>query len=251
MGSSNNEWFQSWFGPDYLDVYPHRDQAEADAQIAFICEQIPLTNTSRVLDIACGAGRHLRALAERGINAVGIDYSKALLDEAQNQLKDFPTISLTRADMRELPFANNEFDAALSLFTSFGYFATDEEHIRLLREWRRVLRPEGYFVLDYANKDFVLAHLRPHSTELRGTLHIEQQRELSPLCDRMIKEINITDEETGTRKRFRESVRLYSESEIRSMLNETGFHITKCFGNLQGRKYSPDADRLVIIASAH
>ena len=55
------EWFEEWFGEEYLQLYPHRDDAEAERAVALIADATGLTEGWRVLDVGCGAGRHARA----------------------------------------------------------------------------------------------------------------------------------------------------------------------------------------------
>ena len=125
-----SEWFEEWFGEEYLELYPHRDQAEADRAVALVGRASGLRPGWRVLDVGCGAGRHARAFRAAGARCVGLDLSWTLLRVAR-QVTDAP---LVRADMRALPIRPRSMDLTVSLFTSFGYFEHDEEHLGALRE---------------------------------------------------------------------------------------------------------------------
>ena len=73
------EWFEEWFGEEYLQLYPHRDDADAQRAVALIRESVGLRPGWRVLDVACGAGRHAKAFRAAGARCVGLDLSATLL----------------------------------------------------------------------------------------------------------------------------------------------------------------------------
>src|SRR5512132_1471252 len=95
-GSQEADWFEEWFGEDYLHIYQHRDETEAERAIELIAANLPVGDVSTVLDLACGAGRHTRILRERWWT-VGLDLSMALLKIARRESPDSPYV---RADMR-------------------------------------------------------------------------------------------------------------------------------------------------------
>ena len=112
-------WYEESFGEDYLALYPHRNVAEARADIASIVALIDPPAGEPLLDLCCGAGRHLQALHEAGFtDLTGVDLSQHLLDVARRRLDAAggSAIRLDRADMRELPY-RDRFETILSLFT--------------------------------------------------------------------------------------------------------------------------------------
>src|SRR6476469_7895180 len=152
-----SEWFEEWFGEAYLRLSPHRDEAEAERAVALLVGITGLQPRWRVLDVACGAGRHTRAFRSAGARCVGVDLSAALLRVART-VTDAP---LVRADMRALPIRPESLDLTVNLFTSFGYFAPEAEHVtvrarlvpceRLALQGRdvevtRSLSPDGHYV---------------------------------------------------------------------------------------------------------
>jgi SAM-dependent methyltransferase len=152
-----SDWFENWFGEEYIALYPHRDEEEARVVATLIAEQVQLPNTARVLDLACGAGRHQRELCDHWWT-VGLDLSPALLRVARSQDRANP---LVRADMRRLPFATGALDMVVNLFTSFGYFRDDAQHRVVIQEVARVTRKRGWFVLDFLNAPQVRSTLVP------------------------------------------------------------------------------------------
>src|SRR5687767_7638262 len=170
------EWFEEWFGEEYLRLYPHRDDTDAERVVALICRTVPFQPGWRVLDVACGAGRHARAFEGAGARCFGLDLSQALLRVAR-QVTQAP---LVRADMRQLPIRPGSMDLTVNLFTSFGYFDRDAEHTAALAEMVATVRPGGWFVIDFLNADFVRRRLVPHELVPCDDAQLRVTRAVSP-----------------------------------------------------------------------
>ena len=241
-GSPSREWFRDWFGEEYLELYPHRDEEEAARAVELFLEvAAPLPGP--LLDLACGAGRHLRELEASGVDAVGLDLSAALLLEARRSAHH---ARLVRADMRRLPFATAAFGGLTSFFTSFGYFESRAEDRQAAREVRRVLRDGGRFMLDFFNADRVRDELVPHDErEFRGR-RVTQAREI--VDDTVVKRIRIVEEIDGERRerRFEERVRLYSPRELEDLLADAGLSVERRHGDYQGGGFDTGAERLIL-----
>ncbi len=238
------EWFREWFGEDYLLVYGHRDEAEAERDVGYAVHVLGLAAGMRALDLCCGSGRHARALTRRGIEVIGLDYSGPLLAAAKNAgagVTEGPWY--VRADARSLPFRDGSFDAVLNLFTSFGYF----EHggnCGMLSGIARVLRQSGSFLIDYLNPPRVLEELVPESEkELDGTVVRECRRHDPETC-RVEKTITIRSCECE--REFRESVRLYSLEEMTAMLDGAGLAFEGVDGSTGGEPYSVHSPRMIL-----
>lgn len=238
-------WYETWFNQDYLAVYGHRDVESARREIAFVMEQSGITPESRILDVACGGGRHLQAFLEAEYpHLVGTDLSIDLLRHARESLEVPPP--LVRADMRQLPFRGG-FDLATLFFTSFGYFDTDAENRQVLGSVCRSLKPNGLLFIDYLNSALIRKSLVPFSRRERGELVIEERRRIDEDRDRLEKEIRLRrGDETRT---FHESVRLYSAGDLRAMIREAGLEVQALFGDLDGAEFGEDSPRLYLFAS--
>jgi SAM-dependent methyltransferase len=151
-------WYREWFGEEYLGLYSHRDEQEAEAHVDFVERQLGHPRPRAVLDLACGAGRHTAALRRRGYRAVGVDLSLTMLAHAGG----LPRVA---GDMRCLPFAAGSFDWVLNFFTSFGYFETERENFQVLEEIVRVLAPRGRFLIDIMNTASTLRHLQAREVQ--------------------------------------------------------------------------------------
>jgi SAM-dependent methyltransferase len=139
------------------------------------------------------------------------------------------------------------YDLALSLFTSFGYFAAPEDDFRVLRNLRASLRPGGVLVMDMVGKECLARNFqRTRSRTLSdGAVLIER-------CD-VADDWTAIDNEwlllRGDRVRaLRFRLRMYSGAELRDRLREAGFLQIALYGGLDGAPYGLDAARLVAVA---
>lgn len=235
------EWFASWFGDEYLALYPHRDAAEARSAVALIHGQLDGVAPRRALDLACGAGRHTRVLREIAWT-VGLDLSFTLLSIARRESPDAPYV---RADMRAIPFADHAFDLVVNLFTSFGYFEADAQHRRVLAEVARVTCPGGRFVMDFLNAGQVRRSLVPYDERAVGDRVVEQRRAITPDGRFVQKTISLR----GDSSQFVERVRLFDAAELATMIEEAGFRIDRSFGGYDASAFSAEAERVILFAT--
>jgi len=241
VGSQEADWFEEWFGEDYLHIYQHRDETEAERAIELIATNLAGRQIDTVLDLACGAGRHTRVLRERWWT-VGLDLSLALLRLARRESLEAPYV---RADMRELPFADESFDLVVNLFTSFGYFEDDSEHVRVLACVGAAMKRGGTLVIDFLNASQVRRDLVPYDERVENGITIEQRRAISP--DGRFVEKTITLPERG--KEYIERVRLLSPRDLRVMLVSAGFAVTKFFGDYAGSDWKENSPRTILFAN--
>jgi SAM-dependent methyltransferase len=232
------EWFEEWFGEEYLRVYPHRDDPEAEQAVSLITRAVPFQPGWRVLDVACGAGRHARAFEAAGARCTGVDLSATLL-RAARQVTGAP---LVRADMRQLPIRPGAMDLTVNLFTSFGYFEQDAEHTAALGEMISTVRPGGWFVIDFLNPEAVRRQLVPEETMALPGLTVQISRSVSPDGRYVCKTIR-----TPSGKRFRERVRLFDAAHMSSMLEQGGVTVRKQFGDYDAAPLSVQAPRTILI----
>src|SRR3954452_83119 len=148
VGPSSPETWDAFFSDFYLRAYAADErEGEAEAQALAAARLAGCPEGGDLLDVPCGFGRHSVPLARAGYHVVGVDRSRALIEEARRRGGGERWPKLVHADYRELPLPDESFDAALNLFSSLGYNG-DEEDTRALREIRRVLRPEGRLVIE-------------------------------------------------------------------------------------------------------
>ncbi|MDT8325058.1 MAG: class I SAM-dependent methyltransferase, partial [Bacteroidota bacterium] len=231
-------WYKQWFADElYMELYAHRDTGEARQAIDLFERVAEPVRGRRVLDLACGTGRHAFELARRGAYVIAADLSPTLLAAARRRTRRHARqLLLARADMRRLPVADASLDAVLQLFTAFGYFGEDAENARVIGGVRRCLRVGGHYLLDYLNAAQVRATLVPRSTQIVNGIDVVQERRLTDT--RVEKRIRIRSEK-GERV-FEESVRLFTLDEFHRMFRENGFVLDQVAGDYDGAPFTDD-----------
>src|SRR5262249_14704266 len=239
------EWFTQWFGDEYYDLYAHRDEEDARRAGGLIRRVVSWGAGDRILDLACGPGRHAAALADwQGggeVRVVGFDLSRAMLRRARER----GGAALVRGDMRALPFRDGSFALALNLFTSFGYFLDDEEHRHVVQEVAATLAPGGHFVLDYLNAERVRRTLKvtERAAGPGGSRDVLVRRRIDENSRYVIKEIELRDEG----RRFQERVRLYGPEELAALFAAAGLSVVAQFGDYDGAPTGSAAPRVILV----
>ncbi|MCU1348619.1 MAG: SAM-dependent methyltransferase [Acidobacteria bacterium] len=232
-------WYQEWFGEEYLELYSHRDENEARQQISFFIDQIgPVRGP--ILDLACGTGRHIQELQGAGYHAVGCDLSYTLL---RTGINDYGAMPVARADMRVLPFGTGALAGLVNFFTSFGYFASEDENQQVVREMARVLASGAPFLFDYLNVHRELDQLVKRETRETpsGPVQIERWFDSS---DR-----SFNKRMTIGHRRYLERVRGYDLAEISAMFATSNLTIRAAFGDFDGSPFSNTSPRLILVGS--
>jgi SAM-dependent methyltransferase len=246
--TTSREWFEDWFNHSlYLKVYQHRDTAEAALCVDTI---LGITgcgdahHQSAVLDIACGAGRHALEFARRGLQVSANDLSMFLLGTAEDEARKAElAIRFSGFDMRYIRL-DCQFDLIVQLFSSFGYFETDEEDKAVIRNVSKMLLDSGWYVLDLINPVYLKKGFIPNTTRSVESLSITEERSLS---DRKVsKKITISDQ-LGETLSFTESVRLYSKAEISALLESEGMEIIRTAGDYQGSDFEESSSPRMLL----
>ncbi|WP_306591761.1 class I SAM-dependent methyltransferase [Geothrix sp. 21YS21S-4] len=232
------DWFEEWFDEDYALLYAHRDAEEARLAVGQALEAAPELASGPVLDLGCGAGRHLEIL--RGTNplAFGMDLSRALLRLAPTHLRPW----LLRGDMRRLPVKAGSLSGICLWFTPFGYFP-DAENRRLVHQLADLLRPGGVLVMDYLNAGLVTRTLVPEDILERAGVRVLSRRGFEG--DRLVKRMELTRLDTGERRDALESVRLYLPADLQEMTAAAGLRLRRAMGTYAGDAFHADSPRWI------
>ena len=236
------------FDETYLRTYlPFLDDARTREQALGAVALAGVEPGAEVLDCPVGYGRHAVVLAEAGYRVTGLDRSQVQLAEAERRRGEAEWPLLVRGDYRELPFADASFDAVLNLFTSLGYLERNED-VGVLREFRRVLRPDGVLVVETMHRDrLARVHTARSWDRLPDGSFLVQEREANWVTGELAV-LHLIVEPGGRRLERRFVHRLYTATEWVSMLEEAAFSDVECFADWQGEtRPSPDA-RLVVRA---
>ncbi|MBC8051710.1 MAG: methyltransferase domain-containing protein [Sphingobacteriaceae bacterium] len=238
------KWYQNWFNSPYYHIlYHQRNDSEAEFFIDNLCEHLKPAQESRMLDIACGKGRHSIYLNKKGFDVTGIDLSFSSIKYAKQFENE--RLKFFQHDMRNLLFINY-FDLAFNLFTSFGYFASDRDNVNALKSFRKSLKKDGLLVLDYFNSQKILTNLTNRELKTAQGIDFNISKEVKQ--GRIIKSIEFKDKNKDYK--FQEDVKAFSFADFEKLFKLSGFRIIEYFGN-----YSLDAfdegqsDRLIFICS--
>jgi SAM-dependent methyltransferase len=223
-------WWQDFFDETYLELWsplhpPERCEADAEALI----ELMGIAGGDRVLDAPCGYGRIALPLAKRGVQVTGVDYSEDLLRFAKQSCQDagLTQVDFLRGDLRKLRL-QPEFQAAINLFSSIGY-GSEEDDVCVLRNIYEALAPGGRFFLETMHRDAIVSlRARGEVTGLRGPdgITMREKNRFDPVTSRMH---STWTWNSPTRSGSRRSeMRIYSATELVSLLLRTGFAEVEC-----------------------
>ncbi len=219
--------------------------ADAEVEIAWILAHAARPSGARVLDAPCGFGRHSVLLARRGFDVTGVDLSATELERARHRgAAAGVTLRLVQQDMRDMDFST-EFDLALNLFSSIGYFSDDEDRL-LLDRFCTGLRPGGVFVLDTRNRDHVVRHYEAEETFALPDGRVRIRNRIDFATSRVHGQWWL---EEGDRYLGETVLRLYSAHELYRMLRPERWSKVELFGDLAGHPFGIDSPRLVLVAT--
>jgi 2-polyprenyl-3-methyl-5-hydroxy-6-metoxy-1,4-benzoquinol methylase len=243
--SATSPWFKEWFNsPYYHKLYFNRDQSEAAAFIDKLLVRLQPGKDCRMLDIACGKGRHSRYLAAKGFDVTGIDLAEESIEEAKQFENDH--LQFFVHDMRQL-FMVNYFDYAFNFFTSFGYFKTQRENDAAIRTISDALKPNGTLVMDYLNVHYSEAHLiHKLEKEIDGTTFY-----ITKWLDEthFYKKIVVEDEQLTEPLEFVEKVSKLTLGDFTDMFSFQGLQIQNIYGDYDFNEYHlNNSPRLIMIA---
>jgi len=239
------EWFRAWFSSPYYDLlYNQRNEQEATFCINKFVEFLNIPAASRILDVACGKGRHSRALASRGFDVTGIDLSAPSIIEAKNFETD--NLHFYVHDMR-LPFWINYFDYVFNFFTSFGYFRTMREHDDAIRTMAQSLKMNGTVTIDYLNVHYAEDHLVPREEKTSNGVMFNIDRWFDE--KHFFKRIHVEETEKKISETFTEQVEKFSLGDFTDMLSYEGLAIEHIFGDYELNKYHVrNSPRMIMVA---
>ena len=245
-------WYEDFFGEDYMRFHLVGGQREADrapAECDFIVNALGLKPGDRVLDLCCGQGRHAVELARRGFVVTGADLSEYLLELASEAaMQAAVTVRFHRGDMRALPW-EEEFDAVIVMFTAFGYFDSEEDNEKVLRQVRKVLRPGGRLLLDLPNRDVFLKLIADGQRtwyEHEGHLVLDEHTwDADRRRLRLSRTIVAPD---GTRRQTGHDLCEYTHPEIVDLLARAGLQWQHTFADLNMTEFHSDSRRMLVVA---
>ena len=240
-------WWRDFFVPVVGEVMFAPKAGHSEREVHQVIKRSKARPPLKVLDLACGTGRHSVVFAARGFEVTGLDYSKPFLREAVKRANAArQKIAFIRGDIRNLQrhFPADAFGLAVCLYTSFGYFSRRADDLRTLKAVHRVLCPGGAFVINTVNGSGVRKRLRSPislgSEPLPNVFVIDQARFDGKNRQTVTTWTIIDARQAKTRirrKSFR--VNVYSHNELRRLLAAAGFRIETVWGMLPGGRFDP------------
>lgn len=241
-------WYEEWFDTQlYEELYANRDEEEAKRLSLLLEDLIPMSRYPHILDLGCGRGRHSIALAKKGYKVTGIDLSPRAIEIAQIRAAEesLDDVHFEVRDMR-VPL-HQQFDAIVNLFTTFGYFETDEENASVFDSMVQMLKPGGRFIMDYLNAPVVKKNLKSHEHGSMNEVEYQITRYIED--DMVFKKIEFVDTaQNGAKHTFTERVKLYSLHWFRTQLEKRNLHLTGTYGSYSGDPYIAESSpRLLMV----
>lgn len=238
---STENWFASWFDTPYYHIlYKERNYREAQVFMDNLTHYLNLPEKAKVLDLACGKGRHAIYLNQLGYEVVGADLSENSIAEANKNQNE--TLQFQVHDMRET--FDDKFDAIFNLFTSFGYFENDEDNLTTLKAMKESLTEYGFAVIDFMNVNQVIANLVPEEVKTVENIDFHMKRYVSD--GHIYKEIDFEDK--GQKFHYTEKVKALTLQDFETLMEEAGIYLLDIFGDYKLRKFhKTDSERLIMI----
>ena len=241
-------WYEKFFNEDYVRLYtPFLSPARTEQDVAAIIKLLHLQPGNRVLDLCCGYGRHALELARYGCQVTGQDLSPRLLEQARTSAAEQKLqVHWLQSDMRTIPF-ENEFDVIINMFTSFGYFDSDEEDLKVLQQITKALKPGGFFLLETIHQARVIRTSASNSIiRYPDGLIVLEERHVDLLTSHNNVRITLLYPD-GRRTEHHQSIRVYTLTELAKMLRAAGLELTTYYGGLDGSALNIES-RLVLIS---
>lgn len=241
MIKDNTTWYASWFDtPFYHILYKDRDNSEAESFMQNLTNYLEIPKQGKILDLACGKGRHATFLNSLGYDVTGVDLSENSIAHA----KQFENESL-HFEVHDMckPF-KKQFDAVFNLFTSFGYFDKEEDNLKTIKSIKKNLNDFGFGVIDFMNSEFIIDNLVSENTKVVDGISFLQKRHFKNGF--IIKDISFYV--NGEYYNFQERVRAFTLSDFEKLYKSAGVYLLDVFGDYKLGKFDKkSSERLIMI----
>lgn len=241
MTKVNSKWYAEWFNTKYYHIlYKDRDYEEAQLFMQNLVDFLQLDPSAKILDLACGKGRHSIYLHQLGFQVTGTDLSENSIAFAKKHGK--PGLEFKIQDMCKPLY--EEFDAVFNLFTSFGYFKDETNNLNTLKAIKAELKPGGYGVIDFMNAKKVIRELIAEDTKTVNGIKFHQKRWVEN--NFIFKQIDFKDD--GEHFSFTERVKALSLKDFKNYFDQAGIQLLNVFGDYHLQDFDEEtSDRLILI----
>lgn len=241
MNNNNSTWYASWFDtPFYHILYKDRDDTEAKTFMNTLTSYLNIPEDGRILDLACGKGRHSIYLNSLGYDVTGLDLSEnsiAYAKQFENEHLHFAVHDMSQ------PY-NQKFDAVFNLFTSFGYFDKEESNLATIKAIKDNLTENGLAVIDFMNADYVIDNLVAEDSKTVDGIDFFMKRYVEN--GYIVKDISFDFE--GKQYNYQERVRAFTLADFETMFEQAGVYLLDIFGNYKLHKFdAKESPRLILV----
>jgi len=243
------EWWEDIYNRQiYFDLYEEEDTQLAEQQVQQIVTLLHLTNGASMLDLCCGYGRHSIKLAQRGFKVTGVDISAKQIQHAREVAEiAHAQLDFQVADARKLNF-QEAFDVVLNMFISLGFFKDDNENRQVLQGVFRALIPGGKLLIDFWNREKEIKNFQPLACEKIRDIIVLKEWQFDALAGRL-NWTNTVIFPDGRRESWDHSVRAYTITELKALIEDAGLKFEAVYGSLAGEVYTIDSPAAIIVAT--
>ena len=240
MIKDDTTWYASWFNtPFYHILYKDRNYSEAENFMYNLTNYLNIPENGKILDLACGKGRHSIYLNKIGFNVTGVDLSKNSIAYAKQFEND--TLKFNVHDMCK-PY-HEQFDAVFNLFTSFGYFENEEDNLNTIKAIKANLNKVGFGVIDFLNSDYVINNLVTEDIKTIEGIEFHQKRYVKD--GYIVKNISFSAE--GKDFKFQERVRAFTLADFEALFEKAGVYLLDVFGDYKLNTYHKNTSKRLIL----
>lgn len=236
------DWISDWFNsPYYHLLYQNRNDAEAQHFLDQLQRLLGFTPQDEILDLGCGKGRHALYLHRKGFKVTGVDI-------AENNIKHLlplqnERIRFLQHDMREV-LQPAYFDYVLSMFTSFGYYDSEAENLKVILAIEQSLKKGGKLVLDYLNPNRALSDMLTLEIKPLGKVNFKIERSMENGIFK--KQIKVQDGKKVLQ--FEENVKNIAQQDFQRYFGQASLTLLSTFGNYNLDAYDPDnSPRMIFV----
>lgn len=231
-----NSWQKEMYGPFSIALHLDslKSHQKARQEIKFLIKALNLGTNQSILDVPCGTGRHTLALAQKGYSVVGLDINDFCLKQARKHCKNRKNVQIKKGNMLHLAWAKGKFDVLFNLFSSFGFFKEEQENKQVLKSFVQAVKPGGKIVIQTINREYVLKRFIPFQWKEDSAFHVITKREWDLKTKCVETQEAFLCKKSKTFEKYFYRVRLYSISEMKTLLKKSGLKNIRVFGNSSG-----------------
>jgi len=241
MTKPTEQWYASWFDTPYYHIlYKDRDYTEAQTFMDNLTNYLNIPEHGKILDLACGKGRHSVYLNSLGYNVTGADLSEQSITYAkqfENEMLNFKVHDMSK------PYPET-FDAVFNLFTSFGYFEDENCNLETIKSIKLELNEFGFGVIDFMNTNYIIDNLIDEDIKTVEGIDFHQKRSVKD--GYIIKDISF--EADGEHFEFQERVKAFTLQDFETLFEKAGVYLLDVFGDYKLHKYhAKTSERMIMI----